>query len=378
MTTLRVESLRKTFSLDRGAVRAVEDVSFTVEDGRFFTLLGPSGCGKTTTLRCVAGLERPEGGTIRLDDTVLSGSGSRFVPTHARDIGMVFQSYAIWPHMSVFDNVAFPLRVSEHPPSHEETRRLVAEALALVSLDGLEDRPAPQLSGGQQQRLALARALVRKPKLLLLDEPLSNLDAKLRQRMRIELRELQRRLRITTIYVTHDQAEALFLSHRVAVMQGGRIVQEGRPRDLYASPASGFVADFVGDATFIPGEVVDGGVRALGGTVRCALSEALTPGAKVLLVLRPERLAVRPAPAGATNEFRGTLRVAAFLGDHLDCVVDVGGTELRARAHPTAELRREQQVWVELPPEYCLAIPDDGWRPRALARTFDDDETEGA
>ncbi|TMC79009.1 MAG: ABC transporter ATP-binding protein [Chloroflexi bacterium] len=374
MTTLRVESLRKTFTAQRGAVRAVEDVSFTVEDARFFTLLGPSGCGKTTTLRCIAGLERPEAGTIRLDDDVLSGDG-RFVPTHARDIGMVFQSYAIWPHMTVFENVAFPLRVSEHPPSRAETRRLVAEALVLVGLEGLEERPAPQLSGGQQQRLALARALVRKPKLLLLDEPLSNLDAKLRQRMRIELRELQRRLGITTVYVTHDQGEALFLSHRVAVMQNGRIVQEGRPRDLYASPASAFVADFVGDATFLPGEVVEGGVRALGGIVRCALSEALTPGAKALLVMRPERVLVRSAPAGLVNEFAGTLRVAAFLGDHLDCIVDVVGTELRARAHPTAELRREQRVWVELPPEHCLAIPDDGWRPRALARTFDDDET---
>src|SRR5437879_3326098 len=307
--------LRKTFTTERGGVRAVEDVSFTVEEGRFFTLLGPSGCGKTTTLRCVAGLERPEAGTIRLDDAVLSGPG-RFMPTYARDIGMVFQSYAIWQHMTVFENVAFPLRVSEHPPSKDETKRMVEEALALVGLEGLEERPAPQLSGGQQQRLALARALVRKPKLLLLDEPLSNLDAKLRQRMRIELRELQRRLGITTVYVTHDQGEALFLSHRVAVMQNGRIVQEGRPRDLYASPASGFVADFVRDATFLPGEVTDGGVRALGGTVRCALSEALAPGAKALLVLRPERLIVRDREAGVPNEFPARLRSAAFLGNH--------------------------------------------------------------
>ncbi|TME92056.1 MAG: ABC transporter ATP-binding protein [Chloroflexi bacterium] len=336
---LEVERLRKTYTTDRGGVHAVEDVSFTVEDGRFYTLLGPSGCGKTTTLRCLAGLERPEGGVIRLDGRVLSGEG-RFVPTYSRDIGMVFQSY---------------------------------EALALVGLEGLERRPAPQLSGGQQQRLALARALVRKPRLLLLDEPLSNLDAKLRQRMRIELRELQRRLGITTVYVTHDQAEALFLSHRVAVMQSGRIVQEGRPRELYASPASPFVADFVGDATFVPGEVVDGGVRALGGVVRCALSEALVPGAKALLVLRPERLLVHPGATGGPNEFAGTLRVAAFLGDHLDCVVEIGDTVMRARAHPAAELRRDQKVWVELPPDHCLAIPDDGWRPRALTRTFEQD-----
>jgi ABC-type Fe3+/spermidine/putrescine transport system ATPase subunit len=158
-------------------------------------------------------------------------------------------------------------------------------------------------------------------------------------------------------------------------MQSGRIVQEGRPRDLYASAASGFVADFTGDATFLPGEAAAEGVRTLGGTVTCALSEALVPGAKALVVLRPERVVVRTSPLGSSNEFAGTLRVAAFLGDHLDCIVDVAGTELRARAHPTAELRREQRVWGELPPEYCLAIPGDGWRPRALARTFDEDES---
>jgi iron(III) transport system ATP-binding protein len=326
---LKVEELRKTFHTDRGGVRAVEDISFTVEEGRFFTLLGPSGCGKTTTLRCVAGLERPESGTIRLDDAVLSGPG-RFVPTHARDIGMVFQSYAIWPHMSVFENVAFPLRVSEHAPSKTETTRMV--------------------------------------------EPLSNLDAKLRERMRIELRQLQRRLGITTIYVTHDQGEALFLSHRIAVMQAGKIVQEGGPRDLYREPASGFVADFVGEATFLPGEVVSGGISALGGTVVCALSDGLGPGAKALLVLRPENIVVRSQPAGLPNEFAGTLRVAAFLGDRLDCVVEIGDLLVRARAHPTTTLRRDQKVWVEFPVEHCTAIPDDGWRPRALARTFDDDE----
>jgi iron(III) transport system ATP-binding protein len=370
---LKVDELRKTFHTDRGGVRAVEDISFTVEEGRFFTLLGPSGCGKTTTLRCVAGLERPESGTIRLDDMVVSGPG-RFVPTHARDIGMVFQSYAIWPHMSVFENVAFPLRVAEHPPSKAETTRMVEESLALVGLDGLEQRPAPQLSGGQQQRLALARALVRRPKILLLDEPLSNLDAKLRERMRIELRQLQRRLGITTIYVTHDQGEALFLSHRIAVMQAGKIVQEGAPRDLYREPASGFVADFVGEATFLPGEVVSGGISALGGTVVCTLSDGLGPGAKALLVLRPENIVVRSQPAGLPNEFAGTLRVAAFLGDRLDCVVEIGDLLVRARAHPTTTLRRDQKVWVEFPVEHCTAIPDDGWRPRALARTFDDDE----
>jgi iron(III) transport system ATP-binding protein len=369
---LTVESLRKTYTTDRGGVRAVQGVSFTVEDGRFYTLLGPSGCGKTTTLRCIAGLERPEAGTIRLDDTTLSGSG-RFVPPYDRDLGMVFQSYAIWPHMSVFENVAFPLNVGKRRLGSAEVKKRVEEALALVGLEGLEDRPAPQLSGGQQQRLALARALVRKPRLLLLDEPLSNLDAKLRERMRIELRELQRRLRITTVYVTHDQGEALFLSHRIAVMQDGMIVQEGPPRDIYGLPHSGFVADFVGTATFVAGEATAEGIGTLGGVVRCSLPEDVRTGERVVLVLRPENVTVHERPQGRGNEFPGTLRIAAFLGDHLDCVVDVGGTSVRARAHPSARLAREQQVWIDFPAERCVVMRDDGWRPRALERTFDEE-----
>ncbi len=370
---LVVERLGKTFTTDRGGVRAVQDVSFTVEDGRFYTLLGPSGCGKTTTLRCIAGLERPESGSIRIGDRVVSGNGS-FVPPYARDIGMVFQSYAIWPHMTVFQNAAFPLEAMKPRPSKAEIAKAVEKALALVGLEGLESRPAPQLSGGQQQRLALARALVRRPRLLLLDEPLSNLDAKLRERMRIELRELQRRLGITTVYVTHDQAEALFLSHRVAVMHDGRIVQEGTPREIYGVPATGFAADFVGSATFLAGDVVAGGIRALGGVVRCAVPDDLRPGDRGLLVLRPENVVVRGAAEGRTNEFAGTLEIAAFLGDHLDCIVSVGDTLVRARAHPASRLVRGQDVWVEFPLDRCVAMHDDGWRPRALQRTFEEDE----
>jgi iron(III) transport system ATP-binding protein len=373
VAVLSVEKLRKTYTTDRGGVQAVEDVSFTVEDGRFYTLLGPSGCGKTTTLRCIAGLERPEGGSIRLDGAVLSGSG-RFVAPFDRDLGMVFQSYAIWPHMNVFDNVAFPLRVGKVRPRAAEVKRRVAESLALVGLEGLEDRPAPQLSGGQQQRLALARALVRSPKLLLLDEPLSNLDAKLRERMRIELRELQRRLRITTVYVTHDQAEALFLSHRIAVMHAGRIVQEAAPRDIYAQPASPFVADFVGLGTFLEGQATSGGVRALGAEIRCALPADLAPGSPALLVVRPESVRVHAVEPRAANVFAGELRVAAFLGDHLDCIVQVDGVLIRAKAHPGTQLRREQRVWVELPPEECVAVRDDGWRPRTVTERMGDED----
>ncbi len=370
--SLEVERLRKTYVAGKGKVRAVEDVTFTVAEGRFYTLLGPSGCGKTTTLRCLAGLERPESGTIGLDGEVLSGEGT-FVPTHARDIGMVFQSYAIWPHLNVFENVAFPLRVHKPAPSRAEISHAVEDALGQVGLEGLELRSATQLSGGQQQRLALARALVRRPKLLLLDEPLSNLDAKLRERMRIELRELQRRLRITTIYVTHDQAEALFLSHQIAVMHAGRLVQEATPRELYAAPSSAFVADFVGDATLLAGEADANGIRALGVLLRCGRADGLAAGQKAILVLRPENVVVREVAAGTANELQGDLRIAAFLGDRLDCLVEVNGTLVRARAHPASRLRRDQRVWVEFPPERCLAIPDDGWRPRALARSFEED-----
>ncbi len=369
---LAVESLRKSFVTDRGDVRAVRDVSFAVQEGRFYTLLGPSGCGKTTTLRCLAGLERPEAGRIAIDGLLVSGDGA-FVPPHQRRIGMVFQSYAIWPHMNVFENVAYPLRVSRPRPSGTQIRAAVGEALTMVGLDGLEERPAPQLSGGQQQRLALARALVQRPKLLLLDEPLSNLDAKLRERMRIDLRELQRRLRITTVYVTHDQLEALFFSHRVAVMRDGLIVQEGTPREIYGAPSSGFVADFVGIGTFLAAEVAPDGVKALGRLVRCTPPSDLALGSRAHLVLRPENVLVRERAQGRPNEFEGALRVAAFLGDHLDCVVEVSGELLRARAHPSSRLARDQRVWVELPAEECVVLSDDGWRPRALSRAFADE-----
>jgi iron(III) transport system ATP-binding protein len=370
---LVVEGLCKSFRTTGGPVAAVHDVSFKVEEGRCYTLLGPSGCGKSTTLRCIAGLERPDGGTVSLEGQVLSGPGS-FVPTHARSLGVVFQSYAIWPHMTVFDNVAFPLTVRRPRPSRRQTRQAVQEALALVGLDGLEGRPAPQLSGGQQQRLALARALVRRPRLLLLDEPLSNLDAKLRERMRLELRELQRRLRITTVYVTHDQEEALFLSHRIGVMHTGHLIQEGSPREIYGSPASGFVADFVGAATFVRGRAVALGVEAMGGTVHCSLPESLRPGEEAVLVLRSEDVVLRPEPAGCLNEFAGTIRVAAFLGSHLDCVVAVDEVLVRARAHRSMTLRRGERVWLELPAQHCIALNDDGWTPRALSGDIGDED----
>ena len=254
---LSVKELYTEYASDRGPpVRAAENVSFEVPEGKLFTLLGPSGCGKTTTLRSIAGLERPRSGEISVSSLVVySGSKGVFIPANRRGFGMVFQSYAIWPHMDVFRNAAFPLVVGRKKYTRSQIEEKVLRVLKAVGLDHLAEREATQLSGGQQQRLALARALVMEPKLLLLDEPLSNLDAKLRERMRFELKRMQRELRITTVYVTHDQTEALALSHEIAVMNEGQIIQVGTPRAIYERPANQFVADFVGTTNFLEGTV---------------------------------------------------------------------------------------------------------------------------
>ena len=257
---LSVRALFTEYANERGEpVKAAQDVSFEVPEGKLFTLLGPSGCGKTTTLRSIAGLERPTSGEIEVAGRVVYSSGRGvFVAPNKRNFGMVFQSYAIWPHMNVFQNVAFPLEVRKL--KRRDIRDKVMRVLGAVQLDHLVDRDATKLSGGQQQRLALARALVMEPQLLLLDEPLSNLDAKLRGQMRTELKRLQRELSLTTVYVTHDQSEALALSHEIAVMNEGRVVQVGTPRQIYEQPKNQFVADFVGTTNFIGG-TVDGARR---------------------------------------------------------------------------------------------------------------------
>src|SRR5215471_18252234 len=308
---LEVTGLCKDYHANSGLQRVVRDVSFTIEAGHFYSLLGPSGCGKTTTLRCVAGLERSDGGEIRLAGAVLSGP-RRHVPPERRDLGMVFQNYAIWPHLTVFENVAFPLRVARPRIARTQIARRVEETLALVQLSELAGRPAVAMSGGQQQRLALARALVRRPRLLLLDEPLSNLDAKLRDAMRGELRNLQGKLGITTLYVTHDQTEAMSMSDRVAVMHDGQLLQEGTPQEIYHQPATRFVADFVGRANLVPGTVAerlaDGGilVRALGVVLRIPAGGA-DPGEKVTLSLRPQSLRAHPARPDAPNVLAGVV-----------------------------------------------------------------------
>lgn len=365
---VKVKNLFKTFETDRGGVKAVQDVSFEVEKGSFFTLLGPSGCGKSTTLRCIAGLEKPEAGEILIGDQPMFSSEKGInVPPNKRKIGMVFQSYAIWPHMTVYENAAFPLRVDRRGLSNAQVKEAVLKALEMVRLQGLEDRPAPQLSGGQQQRLALARALVREPQVMLLDEPLSNLDAKLREHMRIELRELLRRLDITSIYVTHDQIEALAMSRDIAVMSEGKIIQLASPRDIYAKPACRFVADFIGSSNFFEGTVAEaaapgalGKVKTNHGVFTSYLPEGAKVNDKVVLCFRPENVEVtQQKPASDINILLGKIEVGAFLGEYVDASIAINSDLVRVRLHPSTRIRRGENVYLRLPPETCIAVSCD-------------------
>lgn len=322
---------------------ALRGVSVEVAAGQFLALLGPSGCGKTTLLRCIAGLAEPARGTIRIgDETVFSADEGIDVPARLRDIGMVFQSYAIWPHMTVAQNAAFPLHYRRPELTAAQVRERTAEVLRLVHLDALAERPAPALSGGQQQRLALARALIANPKVLLLDEPLSNLDARLREEMRFELRALTRRLGVTTILVTHEQAEALSLADVVAVMDDGTFRQISSPRELYDKPHSAFVATFVGRANLIPVEVraaeVDGSaarvvVASPFGEVRCMTERPRRSGERATLAVLPEALVFGAPAAGVAS---GVVEGAAFIGDATEISVRVGEMVLIAKL-PTAQ-----------------------------------------
>jgi len=351
---LVVDGLVKDYPVASGWHRAVDGVTFQVTEGHFYSLLGPSGCGKTTTLRCVAGLERPDDGSISLGGTIVA-DGRHALPPERRDIGMVFQSYAIWPHMTVFENAAFPLRVGKERVPREELRRRVDEVLGVVGLADYAGRSATQLSGGQQQRLALARALIRRPRVLLLDEPLSNLDARLRDRMRTEIRDLQRRVGITTLYVTHDQVEALSMSDRIAVMDGGRIVQEGDARQIYAHPATRFVAGFVGTVNFLDvvsiGPGSDGAMRlrVADGVVEADVPEGMGTGSRPRcrctenVWLHPLR-AVETVPEAVT----GTVDELVYMGETVEVRVAIAGAVISARTHPSVTLERGERVWVEL------------------------------
>ena len=314
-------------------VHAVDGVSFSIFPGEIFTLLGPSGCGKTTTLRLAAGLEEPDAGEILLNGmAVASPERGFFVPPEKRRLGMVFQSYAIWPHLTVFENIAFPLRVRRE--SNDQVRQRVSQALESVGLGGFSERGATQLSGGQQQRVALARALVYEPALLLLDEPLSNLDAKLREQMRLELRALQRKLALTILYVTHDQTEAMTLSDRIAVVNRGCFEQVGSPEEVYDRPASPFVGDFLGRTIALEGTLE----RAASGCVQLAAgarllidsseSASLSDGMAVRLSARPEDIEIHPASEPGENQLDGIVESIDYLGDRFEYHVRAAGTAL--------------------------------------------------
>jgi iron(III) transport system ATP-binding protein len=318
------------------AFRALEDISLDIRRGEIFSLLGPSGCGKSTTLRIVAGLEQPDAGEITLDGKVLvSAATGVFVPSQKRNMGMVFQSYAVWPHLSVHDTVAYPLAIRKRPK--EEIAARVHKVLQQVGLASHHDRMASTLSGGQQQRLVLARALVYEPHVLLLDEPFSNLDSKLREQMRIDLKLLQQRLGVTVILVTHDQVEALGLSDRIAVMNAGRVEQIGTPARLYDDPGSAFVRDFIGASLKLEGRVVEasaseatvelaGGFRLAG---RLQNGSAPRPGDEVIASVRPEKILADADAAGTGNALPATIKALLFVGDRYECVLQIGAQEVR-------------------------------------------------
>jgi len=359
---LDVTGLFTEYATPKGEpVKAAQDVTFTVPEGRLFTLLGPSGCGKTTTLRSIAGLERPKAGEITVKDRVVFSSAKGiFIAPNRRGFGMVFQSYAIWPHMNVFQNAAFPLEVGNGRHSRAGIQDKVMKVLTAVQLDHLAQREATTLSGGQQQRLALARALVMEPALLLLDEPLSNLDAKLREKMRFELKRLQRELKITTVYVTHDQTEALALSHEIAVMNEGRIQQIGTPREIYERPASQFVADFVGNTNFIEGYVVSGFsrtvVRSELGDVTVQTDQDLRPDDRVAISVRPEDVDLSETRPAGDNVWEGRVEQKVFLGEAVDFQVTVGARTLLSRQHPTLRTKVGEAIFVQLDPEKCVVL----------------------
>src|SRR4051794_6685323 len=367
---LRVEGLTKIFdnATDQiaGGIRAA---NFTLEPGTFFTLLGPSGCGKTTTLRCVAGLETPDDGVIAVDGRTFFDAKARVnVPVEQRSVGMVFQSYAIWPHMTVAENVAFPFTVSKQRRySRTEIEEGVKRALDIVDLQGFQQRPATRLSGGQQQRVALARAVVHEPRLLLLDEPLSNLDAQLRDEMRSELKRLQNKIGITTVYVTHDQSEALALSDQIAVIDRGNVTQIGSPQDIYFRPVNPFVASFVGATNLLTGRLVAsadgrGNVEVLSGRqIRCLVPQQINDASSVSVSIRPET--IRIVPMGSTdaaaqdNCLEGRVTGTTFLGSSRRVDITSDGVSLQVTTAADVELPADGQVLLLFAAERAVALP---------------------
>ncbi len=338
-------------------VKAVDNVDLHIEKKEFFALLGPSGCGKTTTLRCVAGFVRPDEGEIVVSGEILvSASKGVFVPPAKRGMGMVFQSWAVWPHMNVFDNIAYGLRIQKLP--RDEVRRRVEDTLEIVRMRGFEKRYPQQLSGGQQQRVSLARALAPQPRILLLDEPLSNLDAKLRDEMRFELRQIQKRVGTTSIYVTHDQAEAMTLSDTLAVMHDGRVHQVGTAEQIYTSPETPFVADFIGLTNLIPVKIGNGFVTFDDSEIDCNVPEALKTSDKATLSIKAENLKIFRTPGMERNVLRGEVVASAYLGDVRDYRIRIGERLIRVRTDPSVVLSKGDEIAVHVRPENCVVIDE--------------------
>lgn len=347
MAFVRIQSVSKTFST-RDKVVALREFSLTLEAGEMIGILGPSGCGKSTLLRCVAGLEKPDSGMIEIAGTVVCNN-QRWVMPEKRGIGMVFQSYALWPHMTVFENVAFPLKMARRPRA--EVRERVGQALGVVGLSGKESRFPSQLSGGQQQRVALARAIIANPKLLLFDEPLSNLDAKLREAMRLELREIHKRMGWTALYVTHDRTEAMTMADRVVVLNDGAIQQVGRPVELYNHPVNIFVAEFLGDMNYFPAAPGSDG-KLLPDLGPSAAANLAITGSGFRIGFRPEALRLAPLTGGEapTGAWLGQIRSATNIGGYIDYVVEVNGVALKIRSPVDVALPANAMasVWPDL------------------------------
>ncbi|MBI3067752.1 MAG: ABC transporter ATP-binding protein [Betaproteobacteria bacterium] len=359
MSSLTVAGLSKAF----GDARAVADLDLKVGEGEMLVLVGPSGCGKTTTLRCIAGLERPTAGRITIGNRVVTEIDQGvFVPPEKREIGMVFQSYAVWPHMTVYDNVAYPLKAIG--VLRGEIHDRVMKTLRLVQLETLADRYSSQISGGQQQRVALARSLVAEPKLLLFDEPLSNLDANLRLQMRVEIKELQKRLGFTSVYVTHDQTEAMAIADRIAVMDRGMVRQVGSPRAIYDRPANTFVAGFMGTTNLLEGSVqevtdAEAVVRTSGGiTLRAIGARGAARGATVHVSIRPEALQLCPLekPAAAANVWPATVALSTFLGDSVLYRLEVAGHTFEVHGPSTEVFEVGSKVTLAVEPSRCTLL----------------------
>ncbi|HEX5507700.1 MAG TPA: ABC transporter ATP-binding protein [Pseudolabrys sp.] len=350
MAGVTLTGISKTYS--QAGMPAINDLDLEIRDGQFVTLLGPSGCGKTTTLRLIAGYMAPDAGTIHADDRLISSKDTLVPPEH-RGMGMVFQNYAVWPHKTVFENVVFGLRLRKVPSA--KARERVEQALALVGLSGYERRLPNEISGGQQQRVALARSIVVEPQILLLDEPLSNLDAKLREHMRTELKQLQRRIGITFIYVTHDQAEALALSDQIAVIHEGRLQQFDSPREIYNRPINRTVADFMGNVNLLSGKVIsaDGakGEILIADRLRviAALPAGIERGAVVDVALRPENIELKRAETNANSS--GKIVDHTFLGNISEYHIAVADRLLRVQTHPSVRIAVGDDVDISIAPE---------------------------